>query len=170
MPRKGSSRSRGRSKNFVVLKVNAALQLATLANGIVVDADLLDLADDVNLISADLQASILGLTAGEGPIEVGVNSDALTVTQVLEAITASPTSRGDRIALERTSRPVRSLGTFSGVGTEEVLNNGLPIRIKLKFALSQNQVLRLFALNLSGATLTTGAVVRLSGKIYATWS
>jgi len=167
---KKRSGTRGRSKNFVVLKVQANLTLATLASDAAIDAQLLSIDDDLSLISADLLWAIDGLTVNEGPIEVGLNSDSLTPAQIVEALDASPSNRGDRIALERTGRPVRTGGMFAGQVANENLNNGQFVRVKLRFPLSQNQELNHYAVNRSGATLTTGASVRVSGKIYARWT
>ena len=167
---KANSRSRGRSKNFVVLKVHNAQALTTLANDTVSLSELLNIEDDVRLISADLTWSLHELTPGEGPILVGLTLSSLTAAQVLEAIDASPTNRGDRIALERTSRPVRDVGSFPGVAASEVLADGRPIRTKLRFKMSENQNLEQFAVNRSGAALTTGALLEVSGKVFAEWT
>ena len=170
MPPKGKSRTRKRDSNFVVLKVSAVVTVGALGNGAVIADTLLDLDDDVSLISADLTWAMLDHTPGEGPIDVGISSDALTVGQVQEAITASPTSRGDRIALERSGRPVRSAGTFAGQLAYENLKDGVTIRTKLRFPLAQAQILDAYARNVGGATLTTGTLIRTQGRIYARWT
>ncbi len=162
--------SRKRDPNFVVLKVSHQMGLGTLADDTAVAGSLLDLADDVYLISADLTWSINGLTAGEGPTEVGISSNAMSVTNIIEAIDASPTSRGDRIALERTSRPVRQAGSLPGLTTNEVLNDGRSVRTSLKFALDQAQILQVYAVNRSGGSRTTGGVLITTGKVYARWT
>ncbi len=164
------SRARRRTKNFVVLKVQGTLALGALANATAIDGNFLDVDDDLRLISMDVLWAIHDVTPGEGPIEVGINSDALTPAQIVEALDASPTNRGDRIALERSGRPVRSSGIFAGQLANESLNDGRLLRTKLMFPLSQAQILNLYAVNRSGTTLTTGGTLKFTGKVYAAWT
>ena len=167
---KARARGRKRDANFVVLKASVNNTLGTLGAGTVIATTLIDVADDLRLVSADLTWAMRDHTAGEGPIEVGINSSNLTVAQIAEAIVASPTSRGDRIALERTGRPVRQAGQFSGAEVSENLANGQMVRTTLRFPLDQAQVLQVYARNNDGSALTTGTVVRCTGKIYARWT
>ena len=161
---------RGRSKNFFVSKVNKDIALSTLANGVVVSDTLLDLVQDAWIISADLSWSIRDLTAGEGPIEVGITSSVLSATEIAECLDASPNSQDDRVPLERTLRPVRDVGSFPGLASEEVLNNGNRFRTKIKMVITSARDLRIYARNSSGiANLATGAVVRAHGKVYGNW-
>ncbi len=160
---------RGRSKNFFVSKVNAQLSLSTLTNDTVITGVLLNLTQDAYLISADLTWSILNLTAGEGPLRVGLNNSILSVTEIAEALDASPNSQDDRIAIERTRRPVRDAGQFPGLNSEEVLNNGNIFRTKVKMVITSARNLEIFARNLSGATLTTGSQINVVGKVYGNW-
>ena len=169
MPPKRSSRKRGRDPNFVVFKVEAELALVTLAGNTALSGALHSLADDVYLISADLTWSIRNHTAGEGPIEVGLSQSGMSAANIIEALDASPVNRGDRIALERSGRPVREVGQFPGLLSEEVLNNGNLFRTKIKFVISETQTLSMYGVNRSGAALTTGTVVGARGKIYARW-
>ena len=91
---KGRSR-RKRDPNFVALKVQQGSALGALANDTATVSTLIDFNDDLYLISSDLSYAIHGLTAGEGPIEVGLNSSAMTEANIVEALDASPTSRAD---------------------------------------------------------------------------
>ena len=170
MVKKTSPRRKRRDSAFVVLKVNATLGLSTLANATVLMGSLLDIADDVYLISADLVWSIFDQTPGEGPLNVGIASSNLSVTQVKEAIEASPTSRGDRIALEKSGRPVRQAGIFTGIADSESLNNGNEVRTKLRFRLDQAQTLNTYVFNQSDSSLTTGTKMTVTGKLYARWT
>ncbi len=164
---------RGRSKNFFVSKVTATLSLGTLASGAVIAADLLDLEQDAWIISSDLTWSIADLTQGEGPIEVGINNDILTVAQIAESLDASPNSQDDRIAKEQSSRPVRIVGQFPGASPTsggEVLNNGNIVRTRARMVITSARDLQVWARNISGvANLATGATVRAVGKVYGNW-
>ncbi len=162
-------KSRRRSSRFQVIKFNANRALTTLADTVVVSQVLTALSQDFFAIAADCRWAIRGLTAGEGPLNVGYHNSDLSVTEITESLDASPTSESDIIARERTRRPVRSAGTFSGATTEEVLNNGKPIRTKLRFNLANSLEVSAFIRNESGAPLSTGAVVEMQGKIYGHW-
>ena len=163
--------ARKRQSNFVTLKVDRFLTLSTLADNIALDGALLDLNDDLVVISADLSWAIRGGTAGEGPIEVGLSSSAYSVTQITEAIDASPSNRADEVALERTRRRVRSVGQFPVTAGEEVLFDGAFKRArKLYWKFASDVDLNIWAVNRSGATLTTGMIVHVTGRVYARWT
>jgi len=168
--RKPSPRRRRSSKNFVVLKIDASLALSTLATDTVLAGDMIDLNDDVKIISSDLVWTLRDLTPGEGPIIVGLNSDAYSVTNILEAVDASPSDRGDLLSLENAGRNVRVVGSFDGQLANNVLNDGKMIRTrKMYWKFAANRDLQMFALNRSGGTLTTGANLRVIGNLYAEW-
>ena len=174
MPKRGGKATyfpgrRGRSKNFFVSKVNASLALGALGVNTVIAGDLLDLVQDAYLISADLTWAILEHTAGEGSIVVGLNNDVLNVTEIAESLNASPNSQDDRVAIERSNRPVRETGQFSGSQVSEVLNNGNLKRTKLSMVITSARDLQVFALNRSNSPLTTGTVLEVNGKVYGTW-
>ncbi len=120
-------------------------------------------------MSAKLTWSVFNLTAGEGPINVGIATDDLTVAQIQEAINASPSSRSDYVAFEQASRPVRQAGVFSGLSTEETLNEGRAVRTKLGIAVANNNDPVFYANNVSGAALTTGASLRVIGHLIVKW-
>ncbi len=145
------------------------LVLSTLASNALVRGALSDTVDDsVYAISQDARVGLRNLTPGEGPIVVGVaHSDytAAEIEECLEAVTSW--DRGDKIALEQAGRKVRTVGTFSGVNAEEVLNNGMPVRTRLGFMLEPGTTLAWWAWNKSGATLTTGGIVEANGQVWA---
>ncbi|MFQ0997904.1 hypothetical protein [Gilliamella sp. CG33] len=167
MAKKG--KGRGRRSRFQVVRVNTNLALLTLADTIVLSADITAITQSAYMISADLTWAVRGLTAGEGPIEVGLASADLTDVEIAEALDASPVNESDIIARERTRRPVRHVGVFAGVLTEETLNDGKKIRSKVKMAMGEGTDLEMYARNESGANLTTGAVIEVAGKVYLNW-
>ncbi len=169
MPVKRTGRKRSR-KNFVALPVSAQLTLGTLAANTVLTANLIaTLTEDLFVISADLTWALLAHTAGEGPIEVGVAHGDLSVAEILEAVAAAPTGPGDIIQNERSHRPVRQSGAFPGLNTDEVIAQGSKVRTRCKFLVSDGVAFNAYALNRSGGTLTTGALVRVSGNLYGRW-
>ena len=160
---------RGRSKNFFVSKVNVTIVVGALANDGIASGALLDLVQDAYLISADLVVGTFGGTAGEGPVRVGLANSVLTATEIGESLDASPDSQDDRVAIERTSRPVREIGQLPGLAANEVLNNGNISRTRLKMVITSARDLNAWARNISGATLTTRKVIEITGKVYGTW-
>lgn len=153
---------------MIPLRVNASLALGALASADVINGALFtnNFDNEIFAISGDLQASLEGLTAGEGPIEIGISND-YTAAETEEALEATSEFTRDPIQQERARRQVRSIGTFNGLSTEETLNDGKPMRKRFKFVVGDGYNMKMWAYNRSGATLTTGATVRLSGMIYA---
>ncbi len=160
-----------RNSNFFVQKIDAVRTLLTLATGGLVTTPLTTFGVvRVKVIGADLKWSLTDLTTNEVPIEVGVCSGDLSDTEVQEALDASPTSKADIIANERLRRPVRSSGEFGEPDSHQQLNDGKAIRNrKLYWDLDEGVEIDMYARNLSGSTLTTGASVRVSGKLYCIW-
>lgn len=155
--------------NFVAIPVSATITLATLADVTVLAQALTGLTQEVNLISCDLTWSLTNATGGEGPLIVGLSHGIYTVAQILEFIQASPTNKSDLIAMERAKRKIRQVGNFVVNASDEVMNDSKPIRTKLRFDLDEGAELDAWVFNRSGATLTTGALIRINGTIYARW-
>ncbi len=166
--RRAVARKRSR-KGFMVWPVQVQLALSTLGGGTVISAALLTLDEDAFFISADLSWSMRDHTATEGPIVVGLAHGDLAVAEIAEAIVASPTHPGDIIAMERARRPVRNVGQLPGLNTEEVLNHGDVKRSPIKFRVDDTTTLNIWAQNQSGASLTTGTILEVSGVIYGRW-
>ncbi len=126
---------------------------------------------DFDIVTTHATWSLRNHTAGEGPIDVGIAEQGYSVGEIAEALDASPLSQYGP-EYERSRRKVRRAGTFSGVGAEETLNDGLPLKTKLfvrGFAHSTFAVMRLWAQNRSGAALTTGTVLVVTGTHWGRW-
>ncbi len=121
-------------------------------------------------VGCSLYWVIRDLTPGEGPIEVGVDHNDLSVGESAEALDAEVVSPSNIIERERASRPVRRSGVFFGLAESEVLNNGKPIRTKMMFSLDPGFNARAWARNKSGAALTTGAIITVTGKMWGRWT
>ncbi len=155
--------------NFVVIRFSSTITLSTLASNTVISASMFsgELNDRaVHLISADAYWAVRGATAGEGPIIVGYAHSDYSVAEIQECLTSNALDTGDMIAQERTKRLVREAGQFSNVGTDQVLNDGRPKRTKIGITTPTGFDYSVWAWNKSGATLTTGQVVEVSGKAY----
>ncbi len=165
------SRRRKFDGNFQAQKVDESLTLGALADAAVTAAVITGaLAQDSFAISADLIWTLSGHTAGQGPISVGFANQSLSTTQIAEAVDATPSSRSDTIARERARRPVRMVGAFPGLLSEEALNNGNMFRSRLGISLANSADLEIWARNQSGAPLTTGSIIKVFGKLFIRWT
>jgi len=152
------------------LRASEELALSTLGTGSVVAGNFDSSVDSKTfLISADLVVSLEGLTAGEGPIVVGVAHADYTSTEIGEWFAGTGGwSDADLVAREVAKRKIREIGTFDGIAAEEVLNDGKPIHVRLGFNIEDGQTLKMWAFN-AGSTnpLTTGAVLEMNGSVWA---
>jgi len=164
-----TSRRRNR-RGFVTLPVSGSVQLSTLASGIVITGDLIaNLSEDFFAISMDIAWTIRDLTAGEGPLQLLAAHGDYTPTELKEYLDVDLSNPANLIAREQGSRKIRRVGFFSGLNSDEVLNDGQQIRTRLKFILNDGVSLNLGVHNQSGATLTTGATVIFAGQVYGRW-
>lgn len=171
MVSKKSKRVSSRRQGFVAIPFYFELTLGNLAQNGVAAGNIFtaSVTNPIYLISADVTWSISDLTAGEGPIRFGFYHGDLSSTEVQENLTVDGEAllNGDIIAIEKSRRPVRSSGVFSGLNTEEVLNDGQHVRTKLRFSLHEGKNLAIFGWNRSGAALTTGSFITAEGILYA---
>lgn len=166
--------NRRRGGNFQVVKEEGEITLGTLGANIAIEATGVTLAMDCKWISADILATLDNLTEGEGPVMLGVAPANMTVTEIKEALEASPTTKWDFPAVEHAMRPVRLLGQFGQALAAGglIFNNGNKKRVRLPISViisAGDKLPQFFAWNRSGASLTTGAVVRFQANHYITW-
>ncbi len=152
-------------------KVQASVSLGALASSDVVIANLTALSQDAYVISADLTWSTQGVSINDGPIQCGLAHSDYTVTEIQEAIDASPANDSDMIQIERTRRKVRTVGIFErdGTATGKSLNDGKKMRSKMGWHVSNNKEISIWAQNRDAATLTTGGQVQVTGTLYLVW-
>ncbi len=160
--------------NFQVVREESEITLGTLAANTAIEATGITLAMDCRWHSADILATLDELTSAEGPVMLGIAPANMTVTELKEALEASPTTKWDYPAVEHAKRPVRLLGQFQqGAAVSGLIfNNGNPKRVRLPISVlvsAGDKLPQVFAWNRSGAALTTGAVVRFQMKHYITW-
>ncbi len=168
-------KKRGKNRrNFVAASFSGQLSLSTLANNIVLLTSLFgsNFLEDIYIISIDCLWALRGATVGEAPIEVGFSHSDLNVTEVLEALNVELISPDDIVQRERSRRPVRRAGQFPSVNVSNedvVLNDGKKIRTTIKFSIGNDFNMSVFAVNRTGATLTTGAIVTFNGTLFGRW-
>ncbi len=166
----GMAKRKGKyRKRLFAPRVSAAKLLATLADVTLISGDLS--ASGVNdrwfVMSAKLTWAIRNLTAGEGPIHVGLAHGRYTDAQVEEWIEATTSWDVTNVtAQEHSRRMCRHVGTFNGLFTEEVLNDGRPIKTPLRWMLSEGENIKFWAYNASGAALTTASAVLVNGVCF----
>ncbi len=166
---KGKAKGRRRSR-LAVINVNENITLATLADGAAISVDSDPFGREYYLISADLYWMLDGGTSGQGPIIIGLAHNDYTDVEIAENLNQTGMEDpGDKIAQEQGRRLVRRSGQFANGVDNEVLNDGRVKRTKCGWVITDGFSLAFFAQNKSGATLTTGASVKVSGKLYGRW-
>ncbi len=164
------AKRRGRKgRGMAAIPFQDTLALSTLADNTVLQTTFWTPTRDFYPVSAHIEWAIRGLTAGEGPVKVGLAHAGYSVTEITEFLDAEYTAPDALTAREQGRRMVRRSGTFHGLSTEEVINDGRPLKTIIKFPLTGGQGLAAWAVNRSGAALTTGAVIKFSGTIYGRW-
>ncbi len=155
-------------KSFRLRKVHTtpAQALSTLAGVTVLATGLTGSGDGAyRCVSVNGIHSILGLTAGEGPVTVGFAHSDYSVTEIKEAIeSALSISVGDKVAQEKSNRLVRVIGEVSA--EEPVLNDGKPMKTRLNWLIPIGKAVNMFAYNNNSSPLTTGGIQNFSGDLW----
>lgn len=172
---------RSRSRGFVAIPFADDFVLGALANNAVILEPALQAAFDNTFycISADLQLTVAGLTAGEGdPSTVGWAHGDYTAPEVAEALNVTLLGPASKIEQERSRRLVRRTGvcqTLTGLNDSTQLNmigggsGGRIVRTKINFVIQEDVALNIWFMNRSDATIQTGATCRFSGTMYGRW-
>ncbi len=161
---------RKRRSGIIAVRLDSALALATLTNATALTTALSPSenveGNSLYCISADLLLSLDSMTPGEGPIIVGCNHDSYSVTQIKEFLESDALDFTNKLEIERSRRQIREWGVFAVAVSGEVLNDGKPLRVRIRFPVELGHSPNIFAFNKSGATLTTGGRLGWSGKMY----
>lgn len=119
------------------------------------------------LLSTKLVVAIQTQTAGDGPLVIGLAHSDYSTTEITEWYEAQGAwDEGDKIINEQSRRLCRIIGVFPGVATEEVLNDGNPIKTVGKFNIAEGDTLKFWAYNEDAAQRTDGAVVSFNGTAF----
>ncbi len=158
------------SKPLTYIPVSGTIVvLAPLSNIVVVGDILAGMTEDFWVHAAKLSWTMRGHTAGEGPLIVGIAHGDYSVTEIKENLDVDYTDPEDKINRERAGRLVRRVGQFHGLAAEEALADGEEILTKCKFVVGNSRSLDGFVMNRSGATLTTGTIIRFAGTVSGRW-
>ncbi len=151
--------------------------LTTLGNetAILVPSQYVDaLVEDVRLIKLVGSISVKGFTTGEGPIIYGIMNGELSITEIAEVFLSEPKNTNDRGQLEASERAVFPLGVSIGddiVPWGDVQGHAggstdapMTFEKTLRWTFANPNGWTYFAINMSGAALTTGGSVAINGK------
>jgi len=162
-----SRKGRRRRTRLIKGTVDVQSTLSTLANntGILAPSDVV--TDRSFVLSCEATYALFAATVGEGPLEIYLAHSDYTLAEI-EAFIESATawSDADEISKEISRRKIRKVGTFSGNFADEVINNGMPVKTKLGFIISEGQGLNLVIYNNSGGALAGGAAVNWQGHCW----
>ncbi len=151
------------------LPFDVTIAMVNSADNVLLKQALQTLAQDFDIYGIKARVSFTDFTVGEGPIEVGWAQSELTTAEIVEQRDATPQSQWDVTPNEQAARKVRVFGMSGGEGNE-TLNDGLPVWRKMFLRKPAAQVIAaVWALNRSGAQLTTGGLVHFTGDIVGRW-
>ncbi len=163
----------------MAIPFSGSFAIGALADNAVAVGDLFGgaLTEDFFAISADIDAEITGLTAGEGnPSVLGLAHGDYTAAEIAENLNVTLLGPGTKIEVERQRRLVRKGGTFHGndLSTNDSMKMGGRFgpgstRIKLKFVVQDGKTIDVYVYNQSGAVYTTGSTCHFFGTIYGRW-
>ncbi len=168
------------NRNFVAIPIDATISIGALASKAVINVDLFggNLTEDFYAISSDLQGQILGLTAGQGdPSLLVLAHGDYDAAEVAEHLVVKLLGPGNKLEQERARRLVRKVGPFynvSGIADQTTMylqgrdGAGL-VRTKIGFVIQSGKTLDAGFYNNGGATMTTGASLRITGTIFGRW-
>ncbi len=157
--------------NYQKIRINQLMGIGTLANLAAISTVLTSAMENEGRVSSiEASWSRRTGTAGEGPVMFGVAHPDYTTAEIEAAIEIAVLGPGTLIQKEVANRLVRHIGTFSGVDSNEVINDGKPVKTKLNWAFQDGQVaLTVWAYNLFGTVLTTGMVINVLGHLNVFW-
>ncbi len=158
---------RRRRGNFRVVRVQFNISLSTLTAGTMLSSAIgIGTGQEYYAISGDITWVLEGLTPGEAAIAVGIAHGDYSVTELDEWYEATGVLAGDMLEKEEGKRLARDVGIFAGAAAHETLNDGRPIRTKIKMRIQETKTLNVWVRNMGTDALTTGASVRGFGKVY----
>jgi len=157
---------RRRRFNLKGVRTRATLSLGTLGSFALVVGSLLGVSDnEYRLVSVKLNWNLETLTAGDGPILVGLAHGDYTAAEIEACIEASGSiNKADKVAEEVANRLVRIVGVLHA--PDSSLNDGRPMKTKLNWAIPEGVALDFWAYNENTSALNTGASVNVAGM---TW-
>ncbi len=170
----------GKDGKGVIITDSDNITLSTLSsNTVLKQAGVLAFTDRFRLIKATAIVTLKGITAGDGPLLVGLASNSLTAAEIAEAISANgPLSRQAVTETEAAMCPVWLLGVFQSLGNAvellQATESGSPgyveKTIRWTFGVDSSPGYTWFAQNRSGSALQTGGTIVIESKMFGVWT
>ncbi len=161
------------SETGVMIRQQLTIALGTLAGGSGLLAGPVAVTEDFRVLKLEVDAIIEGITTGEElPFHLFLVDGGLTLAQCEEAIEQTgPLDRNDRPALERASRPVWMLGTFTQHGNllNAFLNSTGHAEWKKRWTFSNPDGWDYMIYNPEATAPTTGANLKLLATAFGVW-
>ncbi len=165
----------GKDGKGQIITERSVITLGALANGVAIKQTApLAISDDFRVLKSEYSMGFTGHTGGEGPLDVYLCNNDLSVASIADAIDAQgPLNKSDRDLDERAMRAVHLIGTMQIPGTTGHVigadNQHGVIEDKHPWTYTKGVGWTLAAHNNSGSTLTTGTVIRFSAKHFGVW-
>lgn len=156
-------------------RVNESLAIGTLASNTILTGVLFTNGTDRKyIISADLTWTWSEVTAGDGPLDVGLAHGDYSAAEILQWFASASFDQSNKIAAEQNRRLIRQAGTISadkeGVGSGAILAgqlaDGSLKRIKLNMVLEGAQAVNVWVRNVDASAFQTGSLLRVTGKVW----
>ncbi len=127
--------------------------------------------NNMRVVSAHLSYSWSDKAQIDDAMAFGLVHGDYTAAEIEECLEAGGAmDKGDKIALEQSSRLVREVGQFSsGAGGDNAgasFADGRVVKTKLNWNLSIGEALQAWVRNNSGTVYTTGSTLSVSGKLW----
>ncbi len=164
MARKGRGRRSGRFRRYLRGNVDEKLSLGTLAARTLISQVFGEVVTETTFVTSLVAAWAMDaftVATDDGPIMVGISHSDYTSAEIEEFI--ENTGSWNVASLVQTReigrRLIRVIGIFRNDGSSSTapvtLNEGRPIRTKLKWTLNTGQSLDVWAYNLGASALAT---------------
>ncbi len=169
-----AAKKRRKFRRYIRGNVDENLALGTLGPAALAVVDFDETVNERTFVSsADISWSLSNYTPseGDGPIVVGLAHGDYTSAEILEFIQNTGSwNEGLLVEQEIGRRKIKIVGQFDIPGAASlgaVLNDGKPIKTRLKWILNQGETLQYWGYNQGTSALaTTDPDVRISGAVH----
>ncbi len=152
-----------------VVQISSSSAIGALAAAdVVVNAVTNTASGKMRFNSVTARYGVSGGTNPEGPVIFGLAHSDYTAAEIEECLEAGGSiDLGDKIAREQANRLVRRIGIID-MDPNAIFNDGRPVKTKLNWLMAVGDQLSLWIFNKDQATLTTGGLLTIDGKLVIT--
>ncbi len=173
MAKKPTRRSRKRAFHLRKVKIASEFAIGALAALDVITGAMTNVvADKLRLISVNLSYGISNHAAViDDGYTFGLAHSDYSAAEIEECLESGASiDLGNKVSQEQANRLVREIGQINGAGvvvSEGIpFNDGMPVRTKLNWLLSEGDSLNVWVRNASGAIYTSGTTLVISGDLW----